>query len=110
MRKTLLATVLTVGLLVGSAGTGFADVTVIGAGNSSCGTWTAERQKAYSQGYSQWVWGFLSGIGYAGKGEFDPLHNMDGKGVAGWIDNYCRDHPIEDISAAAIAFFTAHPR
>jgi hypothetical protein len=35
---------------------------------------------------------------------------MDANGISGWIDNYCRAHPIEDISEAAKAFLNAHPR
>jgi hypothetical protein len=55
-----------------------------------------------------WVLGFLSGIGSTGIG--DPLRQMDADGVAAWIDNYCRAHPIKAIADAVAEFLGAHPR
>lgn len=57
-----------------------------------------------------WVSGFLTGVGLGlePKG-VDPLNNTDFYGVAGWIDNYCGQHPIDPIVKAAMAFATAHP-
>jgi hypothetical protein len=85
----------------------------IGAGNYSCGTWTAERRDPYSRLGSfqdeQWVLGFLSGIGYMGA-EANPLNGTDAQGVLAWIDNYCWVHPLEEISGAAKAFYSVHPR
>jgi hypothetical protein len=113
MRFLLILTVLTVGLM-----TGFAEDTgayqVIGAGAVSCGTWTKERSDPQAHSLASidvnWVLGFLSGIGYAGVGGDNPLRGMDNEGVSGWIDNYCRAHPIDHISGAAAAFYEAHPR
>jgi hydrogenase/urease accessory protein HupE len=56
-----------------------------------------------------WVLGFLSGVGFAASG-LDPLNNMDGEGIWAWIDNYCRAHPIEQLSEATAAFVMEHPR
>jgi hypothetical protein len=39
----------------------------------------------------------------------DPLHGMDADGVWAWVDNYCRDHPIDMILSASEAFLHAHP-
>jgi hypothetical protein len=58
------------------------------------------------------VLGFLSGIGYEGGEDVDPLHGMDAKGVWAvwaWIDNYCQAYPLEAITTAAKAFDRAHP-
>jgi hypothetical protein len=30
--------------------------------------------------------------------------------VTAWIDNYCREHPIDNIAGAAKAFVEMHPR
>jgi hypothetical protein len=54
-------------------------------------------------------WGFLSGIGYEGDANLNPLNGMDAYGVWAWIDNYCQAHPIETIMEAAEAFASAHP-
>jgi hypothetical protein len=83
--------------------------TSIGAGNASCGTWTANRRvQVKSMDAETWVLGFLSGIGYAGNG--NPLANMDAEGVWAWIDKYCSAYPISTIIIAAEIFAGAHPR
>jgi hypothetical protein len=63
------------------------------------------------RGYAteQWVLGFLSGIGFKGQAEDNPLQGTDNDGVFAWIDDYCRAHPVENISDAASAFYHAHP-
>nr|WP_294563289.1 hypothetical protein [uncultured Rhodopila sp.] len=122
MRFFLLLTVLTAGLMTETAKAG-ADYTAAGPGTFSCEKWTADMR-----GYSQparvvtqdaktplnldiaWVFGFLSGIGFKHENGDDPLNGTDAGAIFYWIDIYCRDHPIEDISSAAIAFYHSHPR
>jgi hypothetical protein len=85
---------------------------MIGAGMDSCGTWTADRRNPRSsdaQQDQQWVLGFLSGIGYQGDINLNPLNGMDANGVLAWIDNYCQAHPIDKIKEAAAMFRFAHP-
>lgn len=87
--------------------------TETGMGTSSCGSWTTnlnhrDRQWDHLLDLS-WVLGFLSGAGYAGNSDIDPLHGVDGYGVEAWISNWCQTHPIEHISHAARAFIAAHP-
>jgi hypothetical protein len=108
MRLSALLTVLTVGLTTGHAEA--ANYNLIGSGNRSCGTWTAEERDQRYPIFGQWVLGFLSGIGYEGAPSSNPLQGMDAYGVFGWIDNYCREHPIDDIADAASAFSRMHPR
>jgi hypothetical protein len=84
---------------------------VIGTGNDSCGTWTADRRvggRAAGQD-QQWILGFLSGISYEGSEDVDTLKGMDAEGVFAWMDNYCQAHPIEDIIDAGEAFKRMHP-
>lgn len=89
--------------------------TIKGGGAASCGAWTeARRLRAIAgQGehflYESWVLGFLSGIGFVGEDNDDPLHGLDYQGVLAWIDNYCQAHPIDNVSHAAIAFYREHP-
>jgi hypothetical protein len=84
----------------------------IGSGTASCGTWSAYRQAPHvypADTVEQWVVGFLSGVG-AADDRLDPLNGVDGEGVWGWIDNYCRSNPIDPIEKAATEFVRAHPR
>lgn len=109
MRIVLLCLV-AVGLIVGPR-TGKAYV-MIGAGVDSCGTWTADRRSPNSAAAlqdGQWVLGFLSGIGYEGRDDVDPLQGLDAQAVWAWTDNYCRAEPLLNISDAAKAFYKAHP-
>jgi hypothetical protein len=112
MWKTPLGAVLSVGLVAGSAGDAWAKVQILGPGaGTSCGTWLEDRDANRAGVDESWILGFLSGIGYAlGERGIDPLHDTDHNGVTAWIDNYCRGHPIDLISAAAAALVTAHPR
>lgn len=58
----------------------------------------------------QWVLGFLSGVGYAANQDgIDPLNGVDDQGVWAWVDNYCRNHPLNLVVTAAAAFRVAHP-
>jgi hypothetical protein len=106
-KRVLVLAIMVGGLMCESASAGFK---AIGAGNSSCGTWVADRQGngALAHQDVSWVLGFLSGLGYAGP--HDPLHGLDANAVTVWVDNYCHDHPLEEIAKAAMAFDLVHPR
>jgi hypothetical protein len=54
------------------------------------------------------VLGFLSGIGIGSSGVFDPLHGLEASAVVAWMDSYCLDHPLEQITDAGQAFVRAH--
>ena len=88
--------------------------TAAGAGNDSCGTWSADRRVPYAPPAlqdTQWILGFLSGVGFMAKvAGIDPLHGVDSQAVLAWIDNYCRDNPLSSIADAGAAFKYAHPR
>jgi hypothetical protein len=107
MKIRLLSVALAIALITDSAEA----FKIIGAGVDSCGTWTADRRQQSGAALQdeQWVVGFLSGIGYRGDDDSDPLKGMDAQGVWAWIDNYCLAHPIETVSTAAKAFNRAHP-
>jgi hypothetical protein len=113
----LVLTVLTVGLMAGPTQA----FKAMGMGTGSCGGWTAHRadygdgrpitqNSAAALAEMQWVVGFLSGVGYVGSDDDDPLDGMDDpEGVWAWVDNYCRANPINPIERAATAFYRAHP-
>jgi hypothetical protein len=82
-------------------------------GVASCETWTADRrapETAAAVADTQWVIGFLAGIGHMGLGELQPLHGIDDQGVWAWLDSYCGVHPAATIEEAVAAFSVAHPR
>ena len=84
----------------------------IGAGTSSCGTWTAARRNMTGANVQNeaWVFGFLSGVGWVGQNGDNPLQGLDGNAVSAWVDNYCRSNPLKSIGEAAGALAFAHPR
>src|SRR5271165_5759814 len=84
-------------------------VTLGGAGLASCESWTTARrdQNVEVLAIQQWVLGFLSGL--AETATIDPLNGTDGEGVYAWIDNYCQEHPIDQLVTAVEAFAKAHP-
>jgi hypothetical protein len=69
---------------------------VYGAGASSCGEWTQERQGQDWYSLGQWVLGFVSARSNSGL-----LRQVDSNAIAGWIDNYCREHPLDRLKRAA---------
>ena len=86
----------------------FADVTIMGEGLNSCGSWVvAERNDAYFGLKVQWVLGFLSGMNMRAKIDGVPTTSnpikqvRDGDAVQVWMDNYCKAHPTEKIGEAA---------
>jgi hypothetical protein len=85
---------------------------IIGPGASSCGTWTVDQRTNHGLYHldQAWVLGFLSGIGYMGGSNSNPLRGLDSDAVTAWIDNYCQAHPLEGIATAAAVFARVHPR
>lgn len=98
-----------------TAGAPALGVSMLGVGvGQSCGAWTAARYNRSTQqsaANEQWILGFLSGTGYAGGAHGgNPLHGVDADGVWAWIDNYCRNRPLDLLELAGAAFDEAHPR
>lgn len=108
MCRLILAVILAAGLMLTSNGAIAAgeDVTVLGAGHSTCGNWTKERGAAYKinaavLAMQTWVMGYLRGVFDGRKDRPDPLRLTDADAISGWIDNYCREHPLDSIYYAA---------
>jgi len=83
-------------LLALSAGAKADAVMVYGQGNTSCGTYIADRasqQQSYGLQFRAWAQGFLSGYVYVHGG--DILKNTDWDGARLWLNNYCLEHPTE---------------
>lgn len=64
----------------------------------SCGTWVKERsEKAWQVVVSQfWVLGYLSGMALGE--ERDTLKGYDNDSIFLWMDNYCRENPLKQLS------------
>ena len=84
-------------------------VTVItpnSAGMPSCGAWTTARANPSNGGaaqYEKWVWGFESGLNFARfDARGDVLRNTDTEALSGWVDEYCRGHPLDTLVEAVI--------
>ena len=110
--RFLLPAALAVAMITGAAEAQPGSFHPLGAASMSCGDWTAARRenKPRSWAAEQWVLGFLSGVGYAGNQYgLDPLTGVDDQGVWAWVDNYCRDHPLDLLVIAAEALRVAHP-
>ena len=75
---------------------------VFGEGNSSCGSWLAEKGTAMEHLDLSWVLGFITAFNAYGLFvDKDVALGTNSDGLAAWIDNYCRAHPRENIAKAA---------
>jgi hypothetical protein len=93
---------------IGKAGDTFM---TLGAGLKSCGTWTKERSEAGPGKYNSaaWVQGYITAFNYWNAGPKDTNHITEGidlHGILAWIDNYCRDNPLEDVAGATANLLT----
>ena len=104
----LFRAILTASLVIGSADA-FAESHMIGLGNQTCATWTANPAATSGLGqlYQQWALGFLSGVSYADP-DHDPLGGMDAVVVTKWFNDYCRDNATARLADAAVAIVRAH--
>ena len=76
---------------------------------NSCDSWVNERTRRDTQAEQFWVLGFLSGINVeatATAGATDFLRGIDAGAVWTSIDKYCRAHPLDSVSRAALAITT----
>ena len=77
----------------------------IGVGATSCGEWLEARSdpdpivRSREHFYVSWVQGYLVGLNFANPKEYpDP---PDGSAIAPWLDNHCRNHPLDELIQAA---------
>lgn len=78
---------------------------VYGNGSDSCGQWIANRRANDMKATIElsWTLGWLTGA--TGTYEFldigSRFRHVDHDAVAGWLDNYCRAHPLHTLFDAA---------
>lgn len=81
-------------------------VTTVGVGSNSCRTWTLHRQEGGTarEVDKQWIAGFVSGVGFlsAGLGTGELVRpNEDAQNLVGFVDDYCKGHPLDTVAEAA---------
>ena len=79
-------------------------------GSRSCSKWTEERRQAEGKEAMNkmpvliskgWFLGYLSGrASLSGEGW---LKGTDNESIFLWLDNYCRDKPLQDLESGGIA-------
>jgi len=78
---------------------------VVGEGNTSCGSWVDLRRRQPDTILTQaaWVLGFVTAISYKSSQNRNITEALSGGDVDHWVDNYCTQHPLDQIVDAAIA-------
>lgn len=85
------------------------NIWVYSNGTDSCGEWTANRTRSPDGAMAHielsWVLGWLTGTDAEIEGfrRNEHFRHVDSDAVAGWLDNYCRSHPLEPLVQAASA-------
>ena len=88
------------------------EYTKLGVGNLECDQWTLARQSGdvntvwWKTLILGWVQGFLTGYNHYGPGTFDVTKGVSADIIMGWVDNYCMQHPLNNIVGAAEALIT----
>jgi hypothetical protein len=75
-----------------------------GIGMKSCGHWVQVRNQGNFYDEAQWVLGYLTAAGYY---QSIKLKTIDSAAVLTFMDNYCREKPLEEIEGGAQALVDA---
>ena len=109
MKKLILLTAIT---LVATGAQG--DYSVKGEGNYSCPEYVSAKRSNTAKLYSSitWVQGFVTGMNYQRALETDTnsfiAQDIPAASIARWLENYCQEHPADDVADAAEAFIEAN--
>lgn len=117
MKRLMLAAMLAAMIVMPLGGTGLAvdesgNYVIIGAGTLKCLSWVEERLKISGKAlaYTSWVQGYVSSHNEYAAGVKNAMEGVDAAGLNSWIDDYCKDHPENDLHSAAetmIKYFKA---
>ncbi len=108
-RKLVGTLVIAIALLSGATAESMDDsgtYNVLGAGTKSCGKWMEARKDDSWESLIliNWVWGFVTSYNrYVHKGGVGVEGNIDNEGLMAWVDQYCRDNPLENVANASQA-------
>ena len=97
--KKLTLSLIMFSILVSVAITTKAEIMIFGS--RSCGVWIDDRKKDGWPDISDgnWLAGYLSGL--ASYSDKDFLKNTDLASVKNWVDNYCKNNPLDSVMDAA---------
>jgi hypothetical protein len=84
-------------------------VIVLGEGTISCGQWLEYRKTKVITGAESaaWVRGLITGMNAADPQNHAVGHGSDPAGNNLWINNFCKQHPIERLYEASVALWYA---
>ena len=71
---------------------------VYGPTDKSCGAWTAS-SGSEREALTWWTLGFVSGADFQ---RTKHLAQTDSKGIEGWVDKYCAEHPLATFLKAMV--------
>lgn len=100
-----MATVLLSTAISGSAQAtppGQVELTLYGAGASSCGKWLADRTSLIHSIELNWVFGFLTASENYSASLGVHVRQTDKDAVEAFVDKYCRENPLKDIADASV--------
>lgn len=96
-------------------------ITFTSIGAPSCGEWYKTNEEKENgdfpyewekiiQDYKlmslhSWLTGYLSGVNSSTPGTVDFLQHTDADSLYLYVDNYCREHPLDSVSVAADALY-----
>ena len=83
---------------------------IVGAGALSCEQMLSHLSEVQTEAaevvYQAWVHGYLSGLNILQfYMERNNANVVDGGGNWLWVQNYCRNNPLEDVAQATIELF-----
>ena len=79
---------------------------VLGQGNVSCSSWLENHRSDDVQGSARtaWILGYVTAFNqYGPKPERDVSEGKNTEEMTAWIDNYCRQHPVDNVYRASAA-------
>ena len=79
---------------------------VLGQGNVSCSSWLENHKSDDVQGVARtaWILGYITAFNqYGSKPERDISEGKNTEEVMVWIDNYCKQHPADNVYRASAA-------
>lgn len=79
---------------------------VLGQGNVSCRSWLDDRadDAVQSAGRTAWILGYLTGFNqYGSRPQGDVTRGKDTEEIMSRIDNYCSEHPSDNLYQASAA-------
>ena len=85
------------------SGTAWAQYTAFGAGRESCGRWTAEQYATRGERdqFLDWLGGYLTAYSQWMEVGSGPVSDSDHFGAIAWIDNYCQEKPLKNVTFGA---------